>query len=594
MTLDAAWQALERDDFALAERAARETLARAPEDGEALYLLGSALLFAGRHAEALAPLEAAAKRVGRRGVGYRLGHCRLALGDFQAAETALRRETELHPESANAHNTLGVALVRQRKHEQALAAFLAALSIEPAHAEARRNASVARGQLAWNLISLCRWDEARPHIAALRAGVRDGTLAAAPFTMIAVSSSAEEQRRCAELHAREQGLDRVAPVTRRSVSRASRIRLAYVSGDFHEHATAKLAARLFELHDRSRFEVCAISYGEDDGSPMRRRLKSAFDRFVDVRDASDHEAAQRIADAEAAIAIDLKGHTPSARPGILAARPAPLQASYLGFPGTMGAPFIDYLIADAIVVPPEEERHYSERIVRLPHCYQVNDATREIAPRTPSRAEAGLPEGGFVFCCFNHAYKITPEVFDLWMRLLRKVGGSRLWLLEDDPAASANLRAAARSRDIDPARLVFAPRMPHEQHLARQRLADLSLDTLPCNAHTTASDALWAGLPTLTCIGSTFAGRVAASLLAAIGLPELVTRSLQEYEDLALALASDRRRLAGYRERLARNRLEQPLFDTDRYRRGLEAAYETMWEMHLRGEAPRAFSVAAP
>ena len=594
MTLQAAWQALERDDFASAESAAREALARSPQDGEALYLLGSALLFAGRHAEALAPLGDAAAQLQRRGVGYRLGHCRLALGDFPGAETALRRETELYPESANAHNTLGVALVRQGKHEPALAAFLAALSIEPAHAEARRNAGVARSQLVWNLISLCRWDEAASHIAAMRAGVRDGTLAASPFTMIAVSPSAEEQRRCAEQHVREQGLDRVAPVARRANARAPRIRLAYVSGDFHEHATAKLAARLFELHDRSRFELCAISYGEDDGSPMRNRLKTAFDRFVDVSAESDLDAARRIAEDEVAIAIDLKGHTPSARPGILAPRPAPLQASFLGFPGTTGAPFIDYLLADAIVVPPGEERFYSERVVRLPNCYQVNDATREIAPRTPSRAQAGLQDDDFVFSCFNHAYKITAEVFDLWTRLLRKVPHARLWLLEDETAASENLRAAARSRGIDPARLVFAPRLPHAEHLARHRLADLSLDTLPCNAHTTASDALWAGLPVLTCAGTTFAGRVAASLLTAIGLHELVAGSLEEYEALALALAADRRRLAGYRERLARNRLEKPLFDTERFRRGLETAYETMWEMHLRGEAPRSFSVAAP
>ena len=594
MTLQAAWQALERDDLASAESAARETLARSPGDGDALYLLGSALLFAGRHAEALAPLGDAAARLQRRGVGYRLGHCRLALGDFSGAEAALRRETELYPDFANAHNTLGVALVQQAKHEQALAAFLAALRSEPAHDEARRNAAVARGQLVWNLISLCRWDEAGPHIAAMRAGVRDGTFAASPFTMIAVSPSAEEQRRCAEQHVREQALDSVAPVARRGSARAARIRLAYVSGDFHEHATAKLAARLFELHDRSRFEVCAVSYGEDDGSPMRRRLRAAFDRFVEVRGASDREAAQRIADGEAAIAIDLKGHTPSARPGILAARPAPLQVSYLGFPGTTGAPFMDYLLADAIVVPPGEERCYSERIVRLPHCYQVNDATREIAPSSPSRAQAGLREEDFVFCCFNHAYKITPEVFAVWTRLLRRVPRARLWLLEDDAAASATLRAAALGRGIDPARLVFAPRLPHAEHLARHRLADLSLDTLPCNAHTTASDALWAGLPALTCAGTTFAGRVAASLLAAIGLPELVTRSLQEYEDLAAALAAEPRRLAGYRERLARNRREQPLFDSDRLRRGLEAAYQTMWEMHLRGEAPRSFNVAAP
>ena len=527
-------------------------------------------------------------------MGYRLGHCRLALGDFPGAEAALRRETRLHPHSANAHNTLGVALVHQAKHEEALAAFLAALRIEPAHAEARRNADVARGQLAWHLISLCRWDEARPHIAALRAGVRDGTLAAAPFTMIAVSASPEEQRRCAEQYVRAQGLDRVAPVARGKPGRSARIRLAYVSGDFHEHATAKLAARLLELHDRSRFELLAISYGEDDGSPMRTRLKAAFDRFLDVRGASDRDAAQLIADGAAAIAIDLKGHTPSARQGILAARPAPLQVSYLGFPGTTGAPYLDYLIADATVVPPGEERFYSERIVRLPHSYQVNDATREIAPRAASRAQAGLADEDFVFCCFNHAYKITSEMFDLWMRLLKKIPRGRLWLLEDDAAASENLRVAARERGVDPARLAFAPRLPHAEHLARHRLADLCLDTLPCGAHTTASDALWAGLPVLTCAGTTFAGRVAASLLGALDLPELVTRSLEEYEALAVALASDRRRLDACRERLRRNRLEKPLFDTDRFRRALEAAYETMWEMHLRGEAPRAFSVAAP
>lgn len=593
MTLQAAWQALERDDFAFAESAARETLERSPQDGEAFYLLGSALLFAGRHAEALAPLGEAAVRLQRRGVGYRLGHCRLALGDFAGAEAALRREIELHPESANAHNTLGVALVRQGKHEQALAAFLAALRIDPAHAEARRNGAVARSQLVWDLISLCRWDEAAPHIAALRAGVRQGTLAASPFTMIAVSPSAEEQLRCAVQQVREQGLDRVAPVARRRLARAARIRLAYVSGDFQEHATAKLAARLFELHDRSRFELCAVSYGEDDGSPMRRRLRAAFDRFVDVRGESDGDAARIIADAEAAIAIDLKGHTPSARPGILAARPAPLQVSYLGFPGTTGAPFIDYLLADAIVVPPAEERFYSERIVRLPHCYQVNDATRQLAPRTPSRAQAGLRDDDFVFCCFNHAYKITPEIFDIWMRLLRNIPHARLWLLEDETAASANLRAAARSRGVDSVRLIFAPRLPHDEHLARHRVADLFLDTLPCNAHTTASDALWAGVPVLSCTGTTFAGRVAASLLSAIGLPELAVASLGEYEALALALANDRGRLAAVRERLARNRLEKPLFDSDRFRRGLEAAYETMWEMHLRGEARRSFSVAA-
>lgn len=623
MTLHAAWQALERDDFAFAERAAREALARSPADGEALYLLGSALLFAGRHAEALEPLGKAASQLQSRGVEFRLGFCRLALSDFPGAESALRRETARFPDFAAAHNTLGVALVSQGRRSDALAAFLAAVQADPRHVEARQNAAgvlwtLGRGaeaaehlqhalrlkpelakapyflsQLVWTEISLCRWADAEPRIAALRAGVRDGALAATPFTMIGVSPSADEQRRCAERHVREQALHAVQPVERRRVARAARIRLAYVSGDFHEHATAKLAARLFELHDRSRFELLAVSYGEDDASPMRRRLAAAFDRFVDAREMDDREAARQIADGEVAIAVDLKGHTPSARPGIFAARPAPLQVSYLGFPGTQGAPYIDYLLADATVVPPGVERFYTERVVRLPDCYQVNDATREIAPRTPRRAEAGLHEEDFVFCSFNHAYKITREVFDLWMRLLRKVPRGRLWLLGDDADASRNLHAAALERGVDPARLVFAPRLPHAEHLARQRLADLFLDTLPCNAHTTASDALWAGLPVLTCAGETFAGRVAASLLEAIGLAELVTHSLADYEALAVKLGAERGLLDEVRKRLERNRLEKPLFDTDRHRRHLEAAYETMWEMHLRGEAPRAFNVAA-
>ena len=622
MTLHAAWQALERDDFAFAESAARAALARSPADAEALYLLGSTLLFAGRHAEALGPLETAEARLQRRGIAYRLGHCRLALGDSAGAESALRRETERHPDFAAAHNTLGVALVNQARHEAALAAFLAALRIDPGHAEAHHNAAgvlwtlgrtaqaadhfrdalqakpdLARlpyflSQLVWSEITLCRWADAGPHIAALRAGVGEDTIAATPFTMIAVSPSAEEQRRCAERHVREQALGTAAPLVRRGGGSGSRIRLAYLSADFHEHATAKLAARLFELHDRSRFELIAVSYGEDDGSPMRRRLAAAFDRFVDVRERSDLDAARQVADDAVGIAVDLKGHTPSARPGILAARPAPVQVSWLGFPGTLGAPWIDYLIADAIIVPPGEERFYSEQVVRLPHCYQVNDATREIAPHTPSRAQAGLAADDFVFCNFNHSYKITPEVFALWMRLLRGAPRSCLWLLEDDAAVSANLRAAAQAQGIDPARLVFAPRLPHAEHLARHRLADLFLDTVPCNAHTTASDALWAGLPVLTCAGGTFASRVAASLLAAVGLPELATRSLADYEALAAALAADRRLLEGYRQRLARNRLREPLFDTDRFRRDLEAAYEKMWDLHLRGERPRAFSVA--
>jgi predicted O-linked N-acetylglucosamine transferase (SPINDLY family) len=352
-------------------------------------------------------------------------------------------------------------------------------------------------------------------------------------------------------------------------------------------------AELFERHDRSRFEIIGVSFGEDDKSKMRKRLVAAFDEFYDVSEKSDEEVATLLHDLQVDIAIDLKGHTQESRPGILAYRPAPIQTSYLGFPGTMGTEFIDYIIADKTVAPFEHQPFYTEKIVHLPDCYQVNDSKRRIAERTPMRQEAGLPETGFVFCCFNNNWKITPDVFGVWMRLLHAVEGSVLWLLGDNESAERNLRKEAQARGIDPARLVFAGRLPLEDHLARHRLADLFLDTLPVNAHTTASDALWAGLPVLTCEGTAFAGRVAASLLNAIGLPELVTHRIEDYEALALRLAKDPCLLEGYRNRLATNRLTHPLFDTDRFRRHLEAAYLQLWEIWQRGEQPRSFAVEA-
>jgi predicted O-linked N-acetylglucosamine transferase (SPINDLY family) len=371
-----------------------------------------------------------------------------------------------------------------------------------------------------------------------------------------------------------------------------RIRIAYLSADFHQHATADLIAELIERHDRSRFEVTAISFSRDDGSAMRQRLLQGFDCFEDVRAKSDAEVAQLLRDGEFDIAIDLKGHTEGSRPGILAHRPCPVQVNYLGYPGTIGAPWLDYIIADATVLPFSHQPFYSETIVHLPHCYQANDSTRAIA-QTPTRREAGLPEHGFVFCCFNAAWKITPAVFDVWMRLLGRIEGSVLWLLEDNADSPAHLRAAAKARGVDPARLVFAPRLPSAAHLARHRLADLFVDTLPYNAHTTASDALWAGLPLLTCLGAQFDGRVAASLLQTIGLPELVTGGIHDYEALALALAKDLPRLADLRARLAANRLSSPLYDTVRFCASLEAAYLRMVEISRARRHPESFTVPA-
>jgi predicted O-linked N-acetylglucosamine transferase (SPINDLY family) len=352
-----------------------------------------------------------------------------------------------------------------------------------------------------------------------------------------------------------------------------KIRLAYLSADFHQHPTAQLMIELFERHDRTRFEVTAIAFGPDDGSAMRARLKQAFDRFEDVRGKSDADVAAMLRAAEIDIAVDLNGHTADARPGIFAHRACPVQVNYLVYPGTIGANFMNYILADRIVLPADQQPFFSEKIMHLPDCYQANDTARRVPP-PPSRGEAGLPASAFVFCCFNNSWKITAPVWDIWMRLLTQVEDSVLWLL-DGPHAD-NLRAEAVARGVAAERLIFAPKLPPDQHLARHQLADLFLDTLPYNAHTTCSDALWAGLPVLTCYGKSFPGRVAASLLQAIDLPELVAISPEKYQALALELAKNPALLKATRDKLVRNRATTPLFDGERFRKNIEAAYEKM------------------
>ena len=607
-------------------------------------------LEAGRYAEALAPLREDHAKAPRKGTGHRLGYCLLALGDLTGAEAVLRQEVDAYPDLIDARNALGVAIINQGRRDDALAVFLEAARLAPQSAEANNNvanvlsdfgrhdeaipyleraiaaqpgmaeshhnlgmlyqsrgrheeaiaslekaidlapdATYSLSQLVWSEISVCRWDRLAGHVEKLRAQVRRG-IAGAPFVFVAVSKSPEEQRRCGELFLRDR-LPALPQPMAQGGYKHDRIRVAYLSGDFRQHATAQLAAGLFERHDRSKFETIAVSYGNDDGSPMRRRLEAAFDRFIDVQRQGDAEVAAMLRNWEVDIAVDLKGHTTEARFGILAHRPAPVQVTWLGYPGSSGAPFIDYVLADKVVLPQSEQRHFSEKVVYLPDCYQVNDSTRRIADATPTRAASGLPRNEFVFCSFNNNYKITPEMFGLWMRLLQFTPGSVLWLLEDNAVASANLRREAQARGIAPERLVFAPRLPAEEHLARHRIADVFLDTLPYNAHTTASDSLWAGTPVITCAGETFAGRVAASLLRAVGLPELITNNLKEYEALALKLAQAPALCGELRAKLARNRASAPLFDTDRFRRNMEAAYTTMWQRAERGEAPAAFSV---
>ncbi len=350
-------------------------------------------------------------------------------------------------------------------------------------------------------------------------------------------------------------------------------------------------ADAFECHDTEKFETTAISIGPDDKSTIRRRLERSFDSFLDCRSFGDRDIANEINSAKIDVLFDLKGFTQDARTNIFAHRPAPVQVNYLGYPGTMGARYIDYIIGDNTLFEQSDDEFYSEKLVRLPHTYQPNDRKRLISEAGPSRAECGLPETGLVFCCFNSNYKIVPGVFDCWMRILEHVPGSVLWLLEGHAKAAANLRKEAATRGVSPDRLIFAKWLPLPEHLARHRHGDLFLDTLPCNAHTTASDALWAGLPVITCLGSAFSGRVAGSLLRAAGLGELITTSFADYEASAIKIARDPGLLAALKAKMAANRDSCPLFDTAAFTRDLEQAYSTMVEIQRNGERPYSFSV---
>src|ERR1019366_7424078 len=369
----------------------------------------------------------------------------------------------------------------------------------------------------------------------------------APFTLLGYGSDPLLQLECARRFIESELLPAAAPPWKGTARHDNKLRIAYISADFREHPMASLIAGLIERHDRARFEIVGISFGPDDQSDMRSRLIRAFDQFYDVRSQSDPDVADLLSRMPVDIAVDLAGHTQHSRLAILAHRPAPIQVAYLGYPGTSGTGFIDYVIADKTILPFDQQRYYTEKIVHLPDCYQVADSRRQVAARTPTRREVGLPDEGFVFCCFNSNYKITPHVFDVWMKLLQTIDGSVLWLVPESEVARENLRKEAAARGVDPARLVFSGRVKTEEYLARYRLADLFLDTLPYNAGATASDALWVGLPLLTCRGTTYVGRMATSLLYAAGLPELSTRDLAEYEGLAVRLATDAALLRGFR-----------------------------------------------
>ena len=558
-----------------------------PDNALTLLYRGNLLLEAARHQEALASYDRLLEIApGYDEAWFRRGSALWLMGKYEDALASYRNALAINPDRFGAAFNSGTTLLKLERYDEALAAFETAARLAPGH-------RYLLGAVAGAVSGACdfaRWDDVRVR---LTEAVQSRTSVIAPLTFMPFCDDGGLRRACSEIFAADRVPETGAPVWTGERYLHDAIRIAYLSSDFHQHATAELIAGLIESHDRKKFEVTGISFSRHDGSPMRARITRAFDHFEDVCAIADADVARLLREREIDIAVDLKGHTEGSRSGILARRPCPVQVNYLGYPGTIGAPWLDYIVGDAVVLPFSDQIYFSEKIVQLPHTYQANDARRVISEWVPNRAEAGLPEHAFVFCCFNAAWKITPTMFDVWMRLLMAVPGSVLWLLHDNESMAAHLRSAAAAQGLDAERLVFAPRMAPAAHLARHRLADLFLDTLPYSAHTTASDALWAGLPLLTCLGRQFDGRVAASLLTTMGLPELVTNSLEEYEAFAAWLARNPQRLEDLRARLTANRLTGPLFDVERFRKAIESAYLRMIEISHAGGGPQSFAVPA-
>jgi protein O-GlcNAc transferase len=566
----------------------QRAIALGPDYAEAYSNLGITLRQLGRNSDACRAYDAAIALKPDYAEAYsNLGVVLEAGGKHNEAAASYRRAIELKPDLLHPYVNLAGALWEQNNLADSIALQAKALTIDPDHPTALvEHYNLCRHACAWDGIAAA---EAKILTQTYRRGKP-----VAPFPILNIPCGPEEHLLCAREWAKTLPGSLATPFTHRPPRSASlnrRLRIGYMSADFNKHATANLIAELIERHDRSRFEIFAYCFSREDGSDLRARLISAFDNFACIDQLAHADAARRIHADGIDILVDLKGYTSYARTEILACRPAPIQVNYLGYPATMGTDFIDYIIADHFILPADQQPFYDEKIVHLPGCYQPNDTKRAIADRIPTRGECGLPEDAFVFCSFNSTYKITPQIFGVWMRLLQAVPGSVLWLLEGNALVRENLQRKAVAGGIDPARLIFAPKTELAKHLARHVLADLFLDTLPVNAHTTASDALWAGLPVLTCAGESFVARVCGSLLQAVGLSELVTYNLDEYESVALRLANDLGHLDELRERLARNRTGAPLFNIARYTLGLEAAFEHMADIREGGNPPRAFSV---
>lgn len=607
-------QLLLKEDYAGAEPLLRSALALAPGRPSIAVNLAAALIGQEKFTEARGLAEqATAADPGNAEAWLNLGRCLESDKDFPAALRAYDRALALKPDSAEAWSNRGNVCKLQLKFDEARAAYEKAVALRPDFAEALGNLAMLflhldqpaeasprieraialkpRLPYAYSVrlqakLSLCDWSSYDTDSAAVLRSVADGEAGVLPFIFLGLPSDPALQQLCAESYTASKYPPRATPAFAPPDGSRGKLRIGYFSADMQRHAIGYLTAGLFEQHDRNAFEIHCFSFGAPSTDVMRQRIQAGVDHFHDVYDKSDAEVCALARTLGIDIAVDLTGYTRNERTGIFARRAAPVQVNYLGYPGTMGASYMDYIVADPVIAPTEHVPYFTESVVHLPQTYQSTDNRRQISDRVFSRTELGLPEGGFVFCSFNNNYKLTPDVFAVWMRLLHRVPGSVLWLLESSAGISEMLHRSAAQHGIAPERVIFARRMASPEHLARQPLADLFLDSFHYNAHTTASDALWAGLPVLTRIGNTFASRVAASLLRAANLPELVTQSTEEYETLALALAADPARLHAIRQKLGAQRDSCALFDTPRFTRGLEAAYRAMWDRHLAGLPP--------
>jgi predicted O-linked N-acetylglucosamine transferase (SPINDLY family) len=589
--------------------AADQSIQLKPDYAEAWSNRGNALQDLKRYEEALASHERALELKPDYAEGWsNKGVTLQELKRYDEAIAHYDKALSLKPDYAEAWSNRGNTLQELKRYDEAIAHYDKALSLKPDYVEAWSNRgntlnelkkhsesakcyqkalefntedSYLLGQAHHQMMLGCNWVDYEKNINEIFHLVNEGRKGAEPFGFQGIASSEELLKKCAEIYSND-NFPPLSNLSKFSKYKHSKIRIGYLCGEFRNQATSILMTRVWELHDESKFEIFAFDNGWDDGSEYRQRIAGAFSNIFDVSRLSDLDAAKLIQHNEIDVLVNLNGFFGFARQGIFSYRPAPIQVNYLGFPGTIGAPYMDYIIADKVVVPYESREYYVEKIAYLPNSYQANDNQRIISEKKFSKAESGLPENSFVFACFNNNYKITPSTFDLWSRILRKLESSVLWLLADNPSARENLIKEAAARGIDSCRLVFAERLPISEHLARHDLADLFLDTLPYNAHTTCSDALWAGLPVLTLMGHTFPGRVSSSLLSAMGLSELVTHTQEEYEALAIGLAKNPLKLSDIKWKLANNRLSAPLFNTPLFAKNLENAYI---EMHGRYHA---------